>query len=196
MLPMFAALLLAACSVNRRTLSSKTQVRADTVSHAFADAGDVVRQTNIRTRNHWKTHERMIRSELAEPIPARTASVNLTAANLRNLPDGASYVARDGRLTLEARRDGDTLRIVAHADSLARRTVRHEYRQCDSMVQDTAFRRILDSLARTCERVQRTTRGTESQAAEERSRKPAHLLWLSAALLAAGLAGWWRVHRK
>ena len=63
----------------------------------------------------------MLRALRTEAIPLRTAAVTVTEESLRNLPEGAAYVARDGRLTLEARRDGDTIRISARSDSLARR---------------------------------------------------------------------------
>lgn len=63
-----------------------------------------------------------------EAIPLRTAAVTVTEESLRNLPEGAAYVVRDGRLTLEARRDGETFRISARSDSLARHVEYYEAR--------------------------------------------------------------------
>ncbi len=193
---MLAALLLAACSVNKRTLTSRTEFQKDSVSHAAVAAADVALQTNIRTQSFRRMQEQILRSEQAEPIPAQTALVKMTEENLRNLPDGAAFVARDGRLTLEARRDGDTLRIVAHADSLARRAVLYEYRQRGSMMQSDSLQQQIDSLTHAYELLEQSASGTESQAVEEHSRSPAHpLYWLLAGLAAGCLAGW-RVCRK
>ena len=86
----------------------------------------------------------MLRALRTEAIPLRTAAVTVTEESLRNLPEGAAYVARDGRLTLEARRDGDTIRISARSDSLARRV---EYYKATSARQDRYADSLKESLA-------------------------------------------------
>lgn len=70
----------------------------------------------------------VLRALRMEAIPLRTAAVTVTEESLRNLPEGAAYVVRDGRLTLEARRDGETFRISARSDSLARHVEYYEAR--------------------------------------------------------------------
>ena len=84
-------------------------------------AQNAVEQTARAAMNSRSEETSVLRALRTEAIPLRTAAVTVTEESLRNLPEGAAYVARDGRLTLEARRDGDTIRISARSDSLARR---------------------------------------------------------------------------
>lgn len=127
-----------------------------------------------------------------EPVPARRATVSVTEENLRRLPDGASYTARDGTLTLEARRDGDTLRFEARSDSLRRLT---EYYEASSTRLERHLAQLNDTLAtlRTAyDSLGRTLRGYEALATEQRTRSPAHRSrWLLLGLAAGAAAGWW-----
>lgn len=44
----------------------------------------------------------------------------MTEQNLRSLPPGALFAARDGNIRVELRRSADTLLVSAHSDSIAR----------------------------------------------------------------------------
>ena len=124
--------------------------------------------------------------------PLRTAAVTVTEESLRNLPEGAAYVARDGRLTLEARRDGDTIRISARSDSLARRV---EYYKATSARQDRYADSLKESLAETREaydRLLEVSRHQSSETAIQQTRSPAYRgRWMLFGIVIGCLGGWW-----
>ena len=127
-----------------------------------------------------------------EAIPLRTAAVTVTEESLRNLPEGAAYVARDGRLTLEARRDGDTIRISARSDSLARRV---EYYKATSARQDRYADSLKESLAETREaydRLLEVSRHQSSETAIQQTRSPAYRgRWMLFGIVIGCLGSWW-----
>lgn len=127
-----------------------------------------------------------------EAIPLRTAAVTVTEESLRNLPEGAAYVVRDGRLTLEARRDGDTIRISARSDSLARRV---EYYKATSARQDRYADSLKESLAETREaydRLLEVSRHQSSETAIQQTRSPAYRgRWMLFGIVIGCLGGWW-----
>ena len=121
-----------------------------------------------------------------------TGSVTVTEESLRNLPEGAAYVARDGRLTLEARRDGDTIRISARSDSLARRV---EYYKATSARQDRYADSLKESLAETREaydRLLEVSRHQSSETAIQQTRSPAYRgRWMLFGIVIGCLGSWW-----
>ena len=135
---------------------------------------------------------RALRALRTEAIPLRTAAVTVTEESLRNLPEGAAYVARDGRLTLEARRDGDTIRISARSDSLARRV---EYYKATSARQDRYADSLKESLAETREaydRLLEVSRHQSSETAIQQTRSPAYRgRWMLFGIVIGCLGGWW-----
>ena len=74
------------------------------MSHMQRGAQNAVEQTARAAMNSRSEETSVLRALRTEAIPLRTAAVTVTEESLRNLPEGAAYVARDGRLTLEARR--------------------------------------------------------------------------------------------
>ncbi|MDE5623693.1 MAG: hypothetical protein K2I62_03625 [Alistipes sp.] len=71
--------------------------------------------------------ERFVRSEViatSEPVAACCVAAAVPLVALRALPEGAQFAARQGFLTVEAHRCGDTLVVAARSDSLPRRVVR------------------------------------------------------------------------
>lgn len=134
----------------------------------------------------------VLRALRTEAIPLRTAAVTVTEESLRNLPEGAAYVARDGRLTLEARRDGDTIRISARSDSLARRV---EYYKATSARQDRYADSLKESLAETREaydRLLEVSRQQSSETAIQQTRSPAYRgRWMLFGIVIGCLGGWW-----
>ena len=126
-------------------------------------AQNAVEQTARAAMNSRSEETSVLRALRTEAIPLRTAAVTVTEESLRNLPEGAAYVARDGRLTLEARRDGDTIRISARSDSLARRV---EYYKATSARQDRYADSLKESLAETREAYDRLLEVSRHQSSE------------------------------
>lgn len=108
------------------------------------------------------------------------------------MPEGAVYHARDGGLTLEARREGDSFRISAHSDSLSRRVEYYEMfaskrSQYADLLKDSLFQ-----IREAYERLLATARIHQSQIEVERTRSPAHRgWWMLLGVIAGGVAGWW-----
>ena len=189
---LLSILLLASCTATKKLLSTGTQNRTDTVSHMQRGAQNAVEQT-ARAAMHSRSEETsVLRALRTEAIPLRTAAVTVTEESLRNLPEGAAYVARDGRLTLEARRDGDTIRISARSDSLARRV---EYYKATSARQDRYADSLKESLAETREaydRLLEVSRHQSSETAIQQTRSPAYRgRWMLFGIVIGCLGSWW-----
>lgn len=166
--------------------------QTDTVSHMQRGAQNAVEQTARAAMNSRSEETSVLRALRTEAIPLRTAAVTVTEESLRNLPEGAAYVARDGRLTLEARRDGDTIRISARSDSLARRV---EYYKATSARQDRYADSLKESLAETREaydRLLEVSRHQSSETAIQQTRSPAYRgRWMLFGIVIGCLGGWW-----
>lgn len=65
---------------------------------------------------------------LSEPLSANRTQVAIPLRDLANLPQGASYSSRNGRVEIKAEKRGDTLLITGGSDSIARRSLRFESR--------------------------------------------------------------------
>ena len=161
------------------------------VAHA-ARRTNAVEQTARAAMNSRSEETSVLRALRTEAIPLRTAAVTVTEESLRNLPEGAAYVARDGRLTLEARRDGDTIRISARSDSLARRV---EYYKATSARQDRYADSLKESLAETREaydRLLEVSRHQSSETAIQQTRSPAYRgRWMLFGIVIGCLGSWW-----
>ena len=81
---------------------------------------------------------------MQEPVPAQEATLTIPFQNLLDLPEGAGYRHRDGRASVDIRRQGDSLAVTGHCDSLMRRCLFYE---------EEVFRRQVreDSLLQTVE---------------------------------------------
>lgn len=81
---------------------------------------------------------------MQEPVPAQEAALTIPFQNLLDLPEGAGYRHRDGRASVDIRRQGDSLAVTGHCDSLMRRCLFYE---------EEVFRRQVreDSLLQTVE---------------------------------------------
>ena len=189
---LLSILLLASCTATKKLLSTGTQNRTDTVSHMQRGAQNAVEQTARAAMNSRSEETSVLRALRTEAIPLRTAAVTVTEESLRNLPEGAAYVARDGRLTLEARRDGDTIRISARSDSLARRV---EYYKATSARQDRYADSLKESLAETREaydRLLEVSRHQSSETAIQQTRSPAYRgRWMLFGIVIGCLGSWW-----
>lgn len=189
---LLSILLLASCTATKKLLSTGTQNSTDTVSHMQRGAQNAVEQTARAAMNSRSEETSVLRALRTEAIPLRTAAVTVTEESLRNLPEGAAYVARDGRLTLEARRDGDTIRISARSDSLARRV---EYYKATSARQDRYADSLKESLAETREaydRLLEVSRHQSSETAIQQTRSPAYRgRWMLFGIVIGCLGGWW-----
>jgi len=88
-----------------------------------------------------------VRMIAAEPVAAGEAVTVIPLRRLDSLPEGALFAARNGRTSVEARRRGDELIVVARSDSLRRSVTRYE--RTDGMRRfeaDSAVRCTADSV--------------------------------------------------
>ena len=95
-------------------------------------------------------------------------------------------------LVCEARRDGDTIRISARSDSLARRV---EYYKATSARQDRYADSLKESLAETREaydRLLEVSRHQSSETAIQQTRSPAYRgRWMLFGIVIGCLGSWW-----
>lgn len=187
---MLAVLLLTACGVQMRTRRTTTEHQKDTSSLVRNAAAAAVGLSESRTLTSQTSRKRVLRTERTEPIPERTTALGLTEESLRELPDGASYTSSAGPLTLEVRRDGDTLRIRSHSDSMSRRTTRYEEHEEHGWLQLDTLKRQYAELRRTCDSLRQVAERNTGHETQEEYRRPTRRgAWLFAGLLAGGAAG-------
>lgn len=189
---MLLVALLAGCAPMKNSVSSKTDIRADTARHEHHLAQDTAgRMTQAATTSQSEeiSVQRGVHSEV---IPPRTASVTVTEENLRNLPEGAAYTARDGTLTLEARREGEIFRITARCDSLSRRIEYYEATSVKQSRQVDSLKRCLTEAREAYDLLADISSARQVQTLDERTRSPAHRGgWMLLGMLLGALGGWW-----
>ena len=118
--------------------------------------------------------------------------MTVTEENLRNLPEGASYTARDGSLTLEARREGEIFRITARCDSLARRIEYYEATSVRQSRQMDSLERCLTKAREAYDMLTAISSAEQVQTFDERTRTPAHRGgWMVLGMVIGVLGGWW-----
>nr|DAI14401.1 MAG TPA: vitamin B12-binding protein [Caudoviricetes sp.] len=189
---LLAALLLAACAPTKQTIRGRTEFRTDSARSIHVAERIADMQTTQTATTLQQTEYSILRSVRTEPVPQRTARVNLTEENLRRLPDGASFTARDGQLTLEARRDGDTLRLLARCDSLSRRTEYFEATAARQSERIDSLERRLSEARQAYHLLTEIAFSDHTRTSEERTRTSSHRGWWFAFGLVAGcLGGWW-----
>ena len=189
---MLLAVLLASCAPMKDSVSTETEIRADTNRYEHHLDHAAARQTTQAAMTSQSEEISVQRGVRSEVIPPRTASVTVTEENLRNLPEGAAYTARDGTLTLEARREGEIFRITARCDSLSRRI---EYYEATSVRQS----RQVDSLERCLTEAREAyglladiSSAEQVQTLVERTRSPAHRgAWMLFGIILGAFGGWW-----
>ena len=184
-----------ACASTRRTTFTQSDSLTDSARLASAEARLDEQLRRRATTTLQRTACLTRRVERTEAIPAQQATLRVTPQNLRDLPDGAAFTAHDGRLTIEARRVGDTLRLEAHCDSMARRTIFCEETAEQHLARSDSLQDELSTLREAYRTLERSMLNQHTQIAEQRSRSPARRGWWLVLGLAAGTAcGWW-AHR-
>lgn len=150
-----------------------------------------VHDTNRHAREETETDSTTTRREYAEGVPEERTEVTIPAQNLLNLPDGAKYSAQNGRVSVEAQRQGDQIVVRGKCDSIARRCTYFENR---------VFRQrtLIDSLTVRLSEMQAYRARADSLFAAEmlarqavvRTEKPpaTWYWWLLAGFLAGGAA--------
>lgn len=84
---------------------------------------------------------------MQEPIPAQEAALTIPFQNLLDLPEGAGYRHRDGRASVDIRRQGDSLTVTGHCDSLMRRCLFYEEEVSEGRSGRTACCKWLNSIS-------------------------------------------------
>lgn len=181
-----------ACASSRRTTSMQTDLVADSARLVSAEVrlDELLRRR--ATTNLQRTDRVIRRWERTEPIPAQRATLRVTEQNLRDLPDGAVFTACDGRLTIEARRYGDTIRLQARCDSLARRSLFYEETAEQSFARSDSLQEQLSTLREAYRALEHSMMQRYVQTTEQRSRSPSRWgWWLTLGLVAGTVGGWW-----
>lgn len=141
---LLAAFLLAGCGTSKesRNLQRQGTVRAERMTDSTAVSGDVAVTAAHGMQELLTDRRSSILTQ--EAVPAQSATLTIPFRNLLDLPDGADYRHRDGRASVDVRRQGDSLAVTGHCDSLMRRCLFYE---------EEVFRRQVreDSLMQTVE---------------------------------------------
>lgn len=108
-------------------------------------------------------------SEYAEMVPAVSATTSIALESLRSLPEGASFGVRQGRISLSASRQGDSLVLSSYSDSLQRRCMRLEQRAYREQLRSDSLTRYLHTQAEALQ--QREVQAQEVQEQQTQQRR-------------------------
>lgn len=189
---LLVALLMAACGAVKKSASEETVLKRQNNRNERLEAqAAAVHDTNRHAREQTQTDSTTTRREYAEAVPEERTDMTIPAQNLLNLPDGAKYSTQNGRVSVEAQRQGDQIVVRGKCDSIARRCTYFENR---------VFRQrlLIDSLTARMDAMQAYYARADSLFAAElsarqtaaRSEKPpaTWYWWLLAGFLAGGAA--------
>lgn len=126
MLTVVAVLLLTGCAATKRVESEISQEALSLTASEYRDtlesglSGIAITTTSDR-KEQQKTY-----AVMSEGISAESATLDVPIQNLRDLPDGAVYTAKDGRASVDLRKKGDNIEVTGRCDSINR--LYHFYR--------------------------------------------------------------------
>lgn len=189
------ALLMAACGVTRKSASEETLTTRKGSRNEQLEAGAAaIQDTNRHLQEQTLTDSTTTLREYAEAVPEERTDMTIPVQNLLNLPEGATYSAQNGRVSVEAQRQGDRIVVRGKCDSIARRCTNFENRVFRQRV-------LIDSLTARMDAMQAYYARADSlfaaevsarQAAARFERPPATWhWWLLAGFLAGGAASAW-----
>lgn len=124
---------------------------------------------------------------MSEGIAAESATLDVPIQNLRDLPDGAGYTAKDGRACVELRKKGDGIEVIGRCDSISRLYLYYRDMCMDQCLEADSLKRELSWLK---EQNSAQVSGQDSshvKSAEVREKYPDTLHWWVLAGFAAGL---------
>ncbi len=118
---MSVLLALGSCGAPKETVTSCRSLSVGEVKSAGMT--DSVMQTDVtvtQSRHSVNGTARTTVMEQSQTVPESSATLTVTMTNLRDLPEGASYRASDGRAGIELMRHGDEICATGHCDSVSR----------------------------------------------------------------------------
>lgn len=118
---MSVLLALGSCGAPKETVTSCRSLSVGEVKSAGMT--DSVMQTGVtvtQSRHSVNGTARTTVVEQSQTVPESSATLTVTMTNLRDLPEGASYRASDGRAGIELMRHGDEIYATGHCDSVSR----------------------------------------------------------------------------
>ena len=114
-------LALASCAAQKETATSSRSLSVrETVAVNVADSIRQMAVTAQQSRHSQTGSSLTSFKEESQTVPESSATLRTTLTSLRDLPDGASYRASDGRASVELRREGDEVYATGHCDSISR----------------------------------------------------------------------------
>lgn len=99
-------------TVDQETLTAASTLRLDTLQTGHT--------ANLTVTNSDRKTLQTTYAIEAMGIAPESATLDVTIQSLRDLPDGATYTARDGRAGVELRRKGDRIEAIGRCDSISR----------------------------------------------------------------------------
>lgn len=126
---LLVALLMAGCGAVKRSSASEqtTSEQRSNRNELFEAQAAAVHDTNRHAQETQMDSTTTCR-EYAEAVPEERTDMTIPAQNLLDLPDGAKYSAQNGRVSVEAERQGDQIVVRGKCDSIARRCTYFENR--------------------------------------------------------------------
>lgn len=143
-----AALLCAACGTTKKATASRqeeSQIREALQAQTEQVAKTVTDSVQYRFQN-LQQEMAELRATFVEQIPMIQVRETIPMQSLIDLPEGAKYGAANGRATVEAQRQGDSIVLTGRCDSIARRCTlfeRQTYRQKSTI---DSLRTVIDDL--------------------------------------------------
>lgn len=111
-LPAMAAVALFGCGVSKSTTETTHYERNDTTKVSTVDATSYGTVEQLSGVSYYTI--------TAQPIPEDIAVVEIPLDAVAELPDGAGYIASEGRATAQVTHVGDNIKVEARCDSVSR----------------------------------------------------------------------------
>lgn len=199
-LPLVLSLVTTACAASRsQTARTANQTAACETRRTHADERFDSLAVRLRSLSASRTEANRTLLLTTEEVPGQTARLTIPMQELRNLPEGAKYTARNGRASVEAQRHGDSILLTGSADSIARRCIYFERQAFRQRRHIDSLDRLLAASQAAREQVTRQAAAsaqTDTTAGKSRKSSATWYWWLLTGFLAGGAAAAWLKNRN
>lgn len=133
-----AAVALFGCGVSKSTTENTRYERDDTTEVLTVDTATYSSVEQLSGVSYYTI--------TAQPIPEDIAVIDIPLTVVAELPDGAGYIASEGRATAQVTHVGDNIKVEARCDSVARLCEIYRYIALDYMAANDSLRAEITKL--------------------------------------------------
>lgn len=196
---LLAVFLLSGCGTSKKSryLQRQGTMQAERMTDSAAVSADVA--VTAARRMQELLADRRSSTLTQEPVPAQEVNLTIPFRNLLDLPEGAGYRHRDGRASVDIRRQGDSLTVTGHCDSLMRRCLFYEEEVFRRQVREDSLLQTVEFYKQELVRIRSETKQyvTEAETAFKRRFNPVKIALIAfIAGVASGIVSIFLIKRR